>query len=201
MKYSKWCLFTLLTVIVPGTDSVHAANDEPLTDNWAPSEWGPEDKVGAVNRTTPEMVLAATKLVKQGKVATLGKVYAQDMPSYGARGWKLIIPRGGSSAIGPQELRGAEEIVTAELGQVGTQFDGPGHIGVRTSKGDFYYNGKDDGGSRNTLWSRAARGGTYRPGGLCLPWCVAQCRRSPGHGAASHPGAATESGRSRYYYR
>src|SRR5205814_10042229 len=35
-----------------------------------------------------------------------------------------------------------DELVTAELGQVGTQFDGPGHIGVRTSKGDFYYNGR-----------------------------------------------------------
>jgi kynurenine formamidase len=142
MKYSKWCLFTLLTVIVPGAVSVHAANDEPLTDNWAPSEWGPEDKVGAVNRTTPEMVLAATKLVKQGKVATLGKVYQWDMPSFGARGWKLTIPRATSAALGPQELRGAEEMVTAELGQVGTQFDGPGHIGVRTSKGDFHYNGR-----------------------------------------------------------
>jgi kynurenine formamidase len=35
-----------------------------------------------------------------------------------------------------------DELVTAEIGQVGTQFDGPGHIGVRTSKGDFYYNGR-----------------------------------------------------------
>jgi kynurenine formamidase len=32
--------------------------------------------------------------------------------------------------------------VTAELGQIGTQFDGPGHIGVITSKGMFYYNGR-----------------------------------------------------------
>ena len=33
-----------------------------------------------------------------------------------------------------------DELVTAELGQIGTQFDGPGHIGVITSKGMFYYN-------------------------------------------------------------
>lgn len=142
MKISKLCFAGLMAAIVPLTATVQAANDEPLTDHWAPSEWGPEDKVGAVNRTTPEMVLAAMKLVRQGKVATLGKVYAQDMPLYGARGWKLVIPRGASASIGPQELRGAEEIVTAELGQVGTQFDGPGHIGVRTSNGDFYYNGR-----------------------------------------------------------
>ena len=119
-----------------------AANDEPLRDQWAPSEWGPDDKAGAVNRTTPELVLAAMKLVKQGKVATLGKVYQSDMPTYGSRSWKLTIPFSGAGAFGPQELVGKDELVTAELGQVGTQFDGPGHIGVRTSKGDFFYNGR-----------------------------------------------------------
>ncbi len=51
-------------------------NDEPLKDNWAPSEWGPDDKVGAVNRTTPDLVLKAVGLVKRGTVATLGKVCA-----------------------------------------------------------------------------------------------------------------------------
>jgi kynurenine formamidase len=35
-----------------------------------------------------------------------------------------------------------DELVSAEIGQVGTQFDGPGHIGVRTSNGHFYYNGR-----------------------------------------------------------
>jgi hypothetical protein len=32
-------------------------NDKPLQENWWPSEFGPDDKVGAPNRTTPEMVL------------------------------------------------------------------------------------------------------------------------------------------------
>ncbi len=49
-----------------------AVNDEPLTENWAPSEWGPDDKAGSVNRTTAAMVLNAVKLVKLGKTATLG---------------------------------------------------------------------------------------------------------------------------------
>jgi hypothetical protein len=55
-------------------------NDKPLQENWWPSEWGPDDKVGAPNRTTPEMVLEAVQLVKQGKTATLGKFYARDIP-------------------------------------------------------------------------------------------------------------------------
>ena len=42
-----------------------AVNDAPLNDNWAPSEWGADDKAGSVNRTRPEMVLKAVRLVKQ----------------------------------------------------------------------------------------------------------------------------------------
>jgi kynurenine formamidase len=119
------------------------ASDEPLTDTWAPGEWGAEDRIGAVNRTNAATVLAATKLVKQGKVATLGKVYQSDMPFFGSRKWQLSIPGFPTyEPMGPMEAVGNDELVTAEIGQVGTQFDGPGHMGVRTSKGDFFYNGR-----------------------------------------------------------
>ena len=120
-----------------------AANDVPLTENWAPTEWGADDRVGAPNRTTPSLVLQAVKLVKQGKVATLGKVYQQDAPTFGTRGWRLTIPglpTGGP--IGPQELLYNDEYLATEIGQIGTQFDGPGHIGVATSKGMYFYNGR-----------------------------------------------------------
>lgn len=118
-------------------------NDEPLTENWAPSEWGPDDKAGAVNRTTPEMVLKAVGLVKQGKVATLGKIYQGDAPAFGSRGWRMTIPglpTGGP--FGGQKLVYNDEYLATEIGQIGTQFDGPGHIGVITSKGEFFYNGR-----------------------------------------------------------
>ncbi len=120
-----------------------AVNDEPLNDAWAPSEWGPVDKAGAVNRTTAAMVLKAVTLVKQGKVATLGKVYQQDAPAFGSRGWRMTIlglPTGGP--FGPQKLVYNDEYLSTEIGQIGTQFDGPGHIGVITSKGMFFYNGR-----------------------------------------------------------
>jgi len=119
------------------------ANDKPFTEKWAPSEWGPDDKAGAVNRTTPAMVLKAAKLIKQGKVATLGKVYQQDAPAFGSRGWRMVIPglpTGGT--FGKHELVYNDEYLSTEIGQIGTQFDGPGHIGVRTSKGDYFYNGR-----------------------------------------------------------
>jgi kynurenine formamidase len=118
-------------------------NDDPLTQGWAPTEWGADDLVGSVNRTTPEMVLKAVALVKQGKVATLGKIYQQDAPAFGSRGWRMTIPglpTGGP--FGTHKLVYNDEYLATEIGQIGTQFDGPGHIGTVTSKGIFFYNGR-----------------------------------------------------------
>ncbi len=41
---------------------------------------------------------------------------------------------------------------STELGQIGTQFDGPGHIGVHTSKGDIFYNNRE----REATYQRGA---------------------------------------------
>ena len=100
--------------------SAQDINDEPLNDNWAPSEWGADDMAGSVNRTTAAMVLNAVKLVKQGKVATLGKIYAGDAPAFGSRGWRMTIPglpTGGP--FGEQELYYNEEYLATEIGQIG----------------------------------------------------------------------------------
>lgn len=118
-------------------------SDKPLTERWAPTEWGANDKAGSVNRTTPAMVMNAMRLVKQGKVATLGKLYHSSIPAFGPRGFSLAIP--GTPTGGPfgkNALVYHDELVTTEIGQISTQFDGPGHIGVRTSRGDFMYNGR-----------------------------------------------------------
>ena len=148
-----------ILAIVPMTTAPAGAqqpvNDEPLNAKWSPGEWGADDKIGAVNRITPELVLKAAGLVKKGKTATLGKVYAADAPAFGTRSWKLVIPglpTGGP--FGDQQIVYNDEFVAAELGQIGTQFDGPGHVGVITSKGLYYYNGRflhDPGISGNGL--------------------------------------------------
>jgi kynurenine formamidase len=142
-SFRTFAVIAVATTAMSGLAAAQGVNDEPLSQKWAPSEWGADDKVGAPNRTTPELVLKAVGLVKRGKVATLGKVYAADAPAFGERTWKLIIPgmpTGGP--IGPQQLVYNDDYVAAELGQIGTQFDGPGHIGIATSKGLFHYNGR-----------------------------------------------------------
>ncbi len=109
---------------------------------WWPSNWGPDDQRGAANRITPERVLEAAKLITQGKIYQLGRVYEEGMPLFGSRQYKLVIPglpTGGP--VGTNEIVYNDEFVTAELGQVGTQFDGLGHIGTHIGSDDVFYNG------------------------------------------------------------
>ena len=118
------------------------ADETPIQENWAPSVFGAQDQIGSLNWIGPEKVLDSLKLVKQGKVVTLGKVYQSDIPFFGPRNWKLIIP--GLPTGEPQgdnSIVYNDEYVFGELGQVGTQFDGLGHVGVQTSQGNFFYNG------------------------------------------------------------
>ena len=142
-RYFRPISLIFVTLLVVSLLSlVSLADETPLRQRWAPSVFGPDDQVGSVNWITPSKVLDSLKLVKQGKVATLGKVYQSDAPAFGERTWKLIIPA--MPTGGPLEendLVYNDEYVMTELGQIGTQFDGLGHIGVRTSKGDFFYNG------------------------------------------------------------
>lgn len=106
------------------------------TDKWYPSRWGPEDQRGAANRITPAKVLEAKDLIRQGTVYQLGRVYEAGMPLPATRHYSLRIPY----VFGPNgsnQLTSHDEMVSAEIGQVGTQFDGLGHVGI----GDLFYNG------------------------------------------------------------
>jgi kynurenine formamidase len=113
---------------------------------WPHPIWGANDRAGGSNWITPEKILSALPLARTGKVYELGQVYEAGMPLYGTRTYKLTIPAPSNQAFGKNRLLGNDELVTAEIGQVGTQFDGPGHIGTRMrmadgSERDVYYNG------------------------------------------------------------
>ena len=107
-------------------------------DNWYPSPWGPSDQRGAANRITPQKVLEAKGLITRGTVYQLGHVYEATMPLFGTRHFSLKIPQT-FGPLGSNRTMYHDEVVSAEIGQVGTQFDGLGHIGV----GDIFYNGNN----------------------------------------------------------
>ena len=103
---------------------------------WYPSRWGADDQRGAANRITAAKVLEAKNLITRGQTYLLGRVYESGMPIFGTRHYSLRIPK----VFGPNgtnQMFYHDEIISGELGQIGTQFDGLGHIGI----GDLFYNG------------------------------------------------------------
>lgn len=121
-------LFFLMVLII-GVPATHSEDLWP--EKWWPSKWGADDRKGAFNTITPEKVKAALKLAENGKIYRLGMPYESKMPLFGNRTFSLTIP--GLPAGGPlgkNKVVWNDEFIVGELGQVGTQFDGPGHIGI-----------------------------------------------------------------------
>ena len=110
--------------------------------DWWPSEWGPDDERGASNRVTPERVVEAAKLITEGRIYSLGRLYEPGMPSFGNRHFSLTLPgKPTGGPIGENQVVYNDELFSGEIGQIGTQFDGLGHIGTRVEGEDIFYNG------------------------------------------------------------
>lgn len=130
-------LLTLAGITLFGADP-----ETPIGAKWWPSPWGKDDQRGAANRMTTERVKDAAKLIQTGKVYQLGRVYEHGMPLPGKRHFSLTIP--GSPTGGPEGVNKMvyhDEMFSGEIGQIGTQLDGLGHVGVRMGGDDYFYNG------------------------------------------------------------
>ena len=138
MLISRALLLVVLSIICVG-----GANAEPdAAGKIVPSEWGPDDERGAANRITPQKVIEATQLIKEGRIYELGRDYEAGMPLFPGRHYSLTIP--GSPTGGPVGKNGIvwhDEMFSGQIGQVGTQFDGFGHVGVRIDGEDVFFNG------------------------------------------------------------
>ena len=106
----------------------------PSPEERCPSKWGRGDERGSANLMGPETVLRASQLIRAGRVIELGHVLSGEMP---------LADRHFDSYMKPTRMnpgtnrRGSnEEIIVAEMGQVGTQFDGFAHQTI----GDQLYN-------------------------------------------------------------
>ena len=123
--------------------------ETPLGSKWWPHPiWGRGDEAGSTNwYKKPDVVMRALAMVKQGKTMKIGHEYTANMPLFGARKFSMRIP--GTPTGGPfgaSKLMYNDEFLSTEIGQVGTQFDGLGHIGVQIgAPGDLngmrWYNG------------------------------------------------------------
>jgi kynurenine formamidase len=107
----------------------------PADSQRCPSKWGAGDQRGAANHMKPETVLRATRLIKTGQVFELGRRLEAGMPIQSTRTFELHTKR--TAPLAGSNRRGSnEEVVLAEIGQVGTQFDVFAHQTI----GDSLYN-------------------------------------------------------------
>jgi kynurenine formamidase len=106
--------------------------------DWCKSKYGPNDEIGAANLLTPELALAAARLVKTGKVYRLGVETNSKTPAFGPRSWAIAINQPGQVGgvgLGPTKTNYNDDIYMGYVG-TGSQIDGMGHIGVD----NVYYN-------------------------------------------------------------
>lgn len=131
----KRFLLGAVALLLLGSAPAHAQ-----TGNWHPSKWGPGDEIGAANYLTPGVALNAARLVKTGKVYSLGISVSTTTPAFPPRTCALYIVQpgqtGSAQGLGPTHTTYNDDILNCWTG-IGTQLDGLGHIGV----GDTYYNG------------------------------------------------------------
>jgi len=107
--------------------------ETPLGSEWWPHpRWGADDQAGSTNwYTKPEVVLRALSVVKQGRAMKIGQDYEASMPLFGQRTFSLRIPGAPTGGpFGAARMTYNDDFLSTEISQVGTQFDGLGHVGV-----------------------------------------------------------------------
>ena len=104
----------------------------PADSERCPSKWGAGDQRGSGNHMTPESVLKAARLIQTGKVFELGRVLNESMPMPAGRRFEVLTKRTRNDP-GTNHRGSNEELVVAEIGQVGTQFDTYSHQMIGSS--------------------------------------------------------------------
>ena len=121
----------LLLVIDSRVALAQRWNPPPDTQR-CPSKWGAGDQRGSANHMRPETVLRAARLIQAGEVFELGRVLSESMPMPAGRRFEVLTKRTRNDA-GSNRRGSNEELVVAEIGQVGTQFDSFSHQTIGSS--------------------------------------------------------------------
>jgi kynurenine formamidase len=123
----------VFAALMAGTAAAQTSSWLPPPDSArCPSKWGAGDERGAANHMGPASVLKAATLIKTGEVIELGHPLNARMPLSPGRVYDMQVKR---TAIGDaaNKRNGNEELIVAEMGQVGTQFDGFAHQTIDNS--------------------------------------------------------------------
>ena len=135
MKWIGSCIAAAATLIANAALAQTPSWTVPTESQRCPSKWGATDERGSANLMSAEMVLNAIKLIKTGEVIELAHVLSPNIPLGPVRRYEVTTKRTVPSGTSNNRT-GNEEMIYAEMGQIGTQFDGFAHQG----HGDSHYN-------------------------------------------------------------
>jgi hypothetical protein len=83
--------------------------------SWYPGKWGANDEIGAANYMTPALALAAARLVKTGKVYSLGITVNTTTPAFPPRTCSIYIVQpgqvGAATGLGPTNTTYNDDIL------------------------------------------------------------------------------------------
>ena len=133
MQRYKATMIVLLALVFVASSGIAQTKEEGPW--WPHPIWGAGDQAGGSNWITPEKIMDSLRMVTTGKVYEIGQVYERGMPLFGQRTFAMFANQAGP--FGDNMLMGHDDFLCAEIGQVGTQFDGPSHIGMRMTMADL----------------------------------------------------------------
>jgi kynurenine formamidase len=143
---------------------VKLANRATTAELWWPSLYGADDEIGSLNEITPQVVVRAASLVRDGRVYDLGHVLDEHVPAFPGRSFRQFLTTpahqvnarrpdaGDRGGWGRNNVNWIVEQVAA-TSQMGTHMDALNHLQI----GDRMYNG-------HRLRDVVEEHGTNRPG-------------------------------------
>ena len=120
------CLAALIAFGVMTAAASAQSWKPPAPSERCPSKWGAADERGSGNLMKPATVLRAAQLIKTGETFELAHMLGPDTPLNPGRQYQLHVKRS-TGPFGTNQRYSNEELLTSEMGQVGTQFDGFAH--------------------------------------------------------------------------
>ena len=127
LKLSRCAIAAIGALCAAASVSVMAQTwSVPTPQQRCPSKWGANDERGSVNHQNARAVMRAKELIRTGEVMEIAHTLDSKMAFFGTRRFDVHTKRTFMNDF--SNRRGSnEEIVIAEIGQVGTQFDGFAH--------------------------------------------------------------------------
>lgn len=127
MRFPTLVKILILSLVCLASPAGAQTFQMPPDSDRCPSKWGATDERGSANWVTAQTILRATQLIKTGELFELGDILSADPRQTFINEGRQYNLYSKPSLAKPNQRTENEEIITTELGQIGTQVDAFSH--------------------------------------------------------------------------